>query len=60
MGNRPPVTGRDGACELPNLNECFEQPQGGLPRTPQPKGPAVAEFKKGSPKELQRRDVTGV
>jgi hypothetical protein len=59
MGNRLPMTRRDGASELPNLNECFEQTQGGQPRTPQARGPAVTEFKKGSPTDLQRRGVTG-
>jgi hypothetical protein len=46
MGNRLPMTGFDRASELPNLNEWFEQPQGGQPRTPQARGQAVAEFKK--------------
>jgi hypothetical protein len=59
MENRPTLTRRNGASEFPNLNEWFEQPQGGQPRTPQARGPAVSEFKKGSPTELQRRGVTG-
>jgi hypothetical protein len=46
IGNRRLMTRRDGASELPNLNEWFEQPQGGQPRTPQARGPAVTEFKK--------------
>jgi hypothetical protein len=33
--NRSPMTGRDRASELPNLNECFYEHQGGQPRTPQ-------------------------
>jgi hypothetical protein len=45
VGNRPPMTGRDGASELPNLNEWFVHPQGGQPRSPQARGTAVAEFK---------------
>jgi hypothetical protein len=34
MENRPPMTRRDGASVLPNLNEGFETPQGGTIRTP--------------------------
>jgi hypothetical protein len=58
--NRPLLTTRDGASELRNLNEWWEPPQGGQPRTPQARGPAVAEFKKVFPTELQRRGETGV
>jgi hypothetical protein len=35
MENRPPMTRRDGASELPNLNEGCESPHGGTPRTPE-------------------------
>jgi hypothetical protein len=45
MENRPPMTRLDGASELPNLNGWCERSQGGQPRTPQAKEPAVAEFK---------------
>jgi hypothetical protein len=60
MENRTSMTTRDGAPELPHLNKWCENPQGGQPRTRQARGPAVAEFKDGSPTELQRLDVTGV
>jgi hypothetical protein len=54
------MTRRDGASELPNLNEWWETPQGGQIRPPQARGPADLEFTKGSPSEHQRRVVTGV
>jgi hypothetical protein len=60
MKIRPPKTRRDGASELPNLNEVCEQPQVGTPRTPQARGPAVAEFKHGSLTEIQRNILMGV
>jgi hypothetical protein len=60
MENRPPMTRRDEASELPNLNQGGETPQGGTHRTPKARGPDVAEFKGGSPTEIQRRGVTGV
>jgi hypothetical protein len=60
MENRPPMKRRDGASEIPILNEGGEKPQVGTPRTPQARGPAAAEFKNGTPTELQRRGVTGV
>jgi hypothetical protein len=60
MGNRPKMTRRDVASDLPNSNEECEYFHGGTPRTPTTRGPAVAEFKDGSPTELQRRRVTGV
>jgi hypothetical protein len=44
--NRPLLTKRDGASELPNLNEWCEHPQDGQPRTPQSRVPAVARSKK--------------
>jgi hypothetical protein len=34
MENRPTLTRRGGAYELPNMNEGCETPQGGTPRTP--------------------------
>jgi hypothetical protein len=42
MENRPPMTTRDVASEIPNLNEGCEPTQGGTPRTPPARGPAVA------------------
>jgi hypothetical protein len=45
MENRPPITRSDWASELPNLNEGFEPPQGGMPRTLQARDPAVTELK---------------
>jgi hypothetical protein len=54
------MTERDVESEIPNLNEGCELPQGGTPRTPPPREPAVANFKDGSPSELQRLGVTGV
>jgi hypothetical protein len=44
MGNRNPMTRRDVAFVLPHLYEGCEHPQGGQPRTPQARGPAVSEF----------------
>jgi hypothetical protein len=52
MENRIQMARRDGASDLPNLNEGCETPQGGTNRTPQARGPAVAEFKYGTPTEL--------
>jgi hypothetical protein len=49
MENRPTMTGRDGASELPHSNEVFDQSQGGTARTPTSRGPAVSDFKDGSP-----------
>jgi hypothetical protein len=49
MENRPPMTTRDGATDLPNLNEGCKATHGGQRRTPQTRGPAVAEIKDGSP-----------
>jgi hypothetical protein len=60
MENRHPMTWRDGASELPNLNKVCEPTQGGTPRTPQAIRPAVAEFKIGYPTELHRGGVMGV
>jgi hypothetical protein len=60
MENRPSNTRRDLTSVLPNLNEGCETPQAGTPRTPQARGPAVAEFKNGTPTEIQQRSVTGV
>jgi hypothetical protein len=57
--NRPPMTRRNGASELPNLNKGCERRQGGQRRTPQTRGSAFAEFKNRSPNEHQRRRVTG-
>jgi hypothetical protein len=54
MENRPTMTRRDGASELPLSNEWCKPTQCGTSRTPPAKGPAVAEFKYGSPSELQR------
>jgi hypothetical protein len=51
MENRPPMTRRDGASELPNLKERCEPRLGGQRRTPQTRGPAVAEFTNRSPTE---------
>jgi hypothetical protein len=45
MENRHIMTRRDGASEHPNLNEWCDYPQGGTPRTPPARGPAVAESK---------------
>jgi hypothetical protein len=60
MGNRPPMTRSYVASELPNSNEVCEQPQGGTPRKPPARWPAVTEFKKGPPTHLQRRGMTDV
>jgi hypothetical protein len=60
MENRPPMTRRDGASDLPNLNKGCEFPKGGQPRTPQARGPAVAVFENGSATEHLRRFVLGV
>jgi hypothetical protein len=45
MEKRPPRKERDIAPEHPNLNEGYEPPQGGTPRTPPARRPAVAESK---------------
>jgi hypothetical protein len=58
--NGPPMTRRDEASELPNLNEGCEPPQGGPPRTPNARGPSVAEINNESPTENERGGVTGV
>jgi hypothetical protein len=60
MENRNLMTRRGGASKLPYLDEGRGTPQGGTPRMPQASGPAVAEFKYGTPTNLQRRGVTGV
>jgi hypothetical protein len=60
MEKRSPMTERDVASEHPNLNEGSEPLQGGTPRTPPARRPAVLEFKNGSPSKLQRRCVTCV
>jgi hypothetical protein len=60
MENRPPMTRGDGASELPHSKESCDHSQGGTPRTPTARGPAVADFKDGSPTELQRLGVKGV
>jgi hypothetical protein len=60
MENRHPMTRRDGASELPHSNEGCDQSQGGTPRTPKARGPAIADFIEGSPTEPKRLDVTGV
>jgi hypothetical protein len=54
------MTRREGASEHPQSNNGCEPPQGGSPRTPTARGPAVTEFKNGSPSELQSRGMTGV
>jgi hypothetical protein len=43
MENRPPMTRRDVAPEHPDVNELCEHRQGGTPRTPLARGPAVAD-----------------
>jgi hypothetical protein len=60
MHNRPPMTRREGACEFQLSNEVSDPPQGGTLLTPPARGPAVTEFKIGSPSELKRRGVTGI
>jgi hypothetical protein len=42
MENGPKMMGRDGASELPHSNEGCDHTQGGTPRTPTARGPAVA------------------
>jgi hypothetical protein len=58
--NRTPMTRRNGASELPHSNEGYDQSQGVTHRTQTARGPAVADFKDGSPTELQRLGVTCV
>jgi hypothetical protein len=43
LGKRRPMTEPEVASEHPNLNEGCETSQGGTPRTPPARGPAVAE-----------------
>jgi hypothetical protein len=45
MEKRNPMTERDVAPEHPNLNEGNEHTQGGTPRKPPARRPAVAESK---------------
>jgi hypothetical protein len=45
MEKRPPMTECDVALEHLDLNKGCEPPQGGTPRTPPARGPAVAESK---------------
>jgi hypothetical protein len=52
MKIRHPMTRCDGASWPPYLNEGCEKTQGGTPRTPKARGPAVAEYKYGNPSEL--------
>jgi hypothetical protein len=59
MEKRPPMTEHEVAPEHPNLNEGYDQSQGGTSRTPTAIGPVVADFKDGSPTELQRLGVAG-
>jgi hypothetical protein len=54
MENRPQMTGRDGASELPLSNEVCDHSQGGTPRTPTARGPAIADFTDGSLSKLER------
>jgi hypothetical protein len=57
---RPTMTGRDGASELMHSNERCDHSQCGTPRMTMARGPSVADFKDGSPTELQRFGVTEV
>jgi hypothetical protein len=49
MENRTAMTRLEGASEFPHSNEGSDPPQGGTLLTPPATGPAVAEFKEGSP-----------
>jgi hypothetical protein len=60
MEKRTPMTRRDGASEFPHSNEGCKPSQCGTPRTKPARGPAVAEYKYGSPTDVQRHCVTGV
>jgi hypothetical protein len=60
LQKQSPMTGPDGASELPHSNEGCKTPQGGAHRTQTARGPAVAELKYGSLIELQRHCVTCV
>jgi hypothetical protein len=60
MENRCPMTRRDVVSEHPHSNEECDHSQGGTIRTATARGPAVADFKKGSSTELQRLGLTGV
>jgi hypothetical protein len=57
MQNRPTMTRRDGASEHPHSNEECKNTLCGTPRKPPARGPAVAEFKDGSPTEHQRNSL---
>jgi hypothetical protein len=52
------MTRRDVASDQPLSNEGCDTNQGGTPRTPTDRGPAVAHFRDGYPTELQRRGVS--
>jgi hypothetical protein len=58
MENRTPKTRCDRASKLPHSNEGCNNSQGGTSRTRTARGPAVADFKDGSPTEHQRLGVT--
>jgi hypothetical protein len=51
------MTRHDGASELPHSNEGCDPLEGGTPRTPTARGPAVSQFRNGYPTYLQRRGV---
>jgi hypothetical protein len=60
MEKRPPMTRRDRASEFPLSYEWCKLTQCGTTRTPPDRGPAVAEFKYGSPTDIKRHCVTVV
>jgi hypothetical protein len=53
MENRPAMTRRDVASELPHSKEGFDQSQVGTSLTRSARGPAVVDFINGSPTELR-------
>jgi hypothetical protein len=58
--NRPTMTMRDWATELPHSNEECDLFQGGTTRMPTARGPVIADFKDVSRTELQRLGVNCV
>jgi hypothetical protein len=54
MENGSTMTSREGAINPPHSIEGCDQSQGGTPRTLTARGPAIADFKDGSPTEHQR------
>jgi hypothetical protein len=60
LENRPTMTSRDGASEVPHTNEGCKPNHCGTPWKPLTRGLEVAGFNYGSPTDIKRRGVTCV